>query len=265
MAKIQYSFQRYEKKFILTPGQYHQLLPLLEPWMEADRYGEYTICNLYYDTDTFDLIRTSVSRPPYKEKFRLRSYGVPGEEDRVFGEIKKKFDGVVYKRRVAAPLSEMQSFLAGADLPHESPQIQREIHWFLHCHPIRPKVFIGYDRTACVGREDPALRITFDRNIRWRTRDLDLRAGDHGDPVLPEERVIMEIKIPQAVPLWLVRALDQIRAYPASFSKIGSCYQLHLARKVFAPAVFAPVAAAPAQTPAVFAPAAHNERMKASC
>lgn len=261
MAKIQYSFQRYEKKFILTPGQYRQLLPLLEPWMEADKYGEYTICNLYYDTDAFELIRTSVSRPPYKEKFRLRSYGVPGEKDKVFGEIKKKFDGVVYKRRVAAPLDEMERFLAGGVLSHESSQIQREIHWFLRCHPIRPQVFIGYDRAAYAGREDPALRLTFDRNIRWRTRELDLRAGDHGDPVLLHERVIMEIKIPQAVPLWLVQALDRVKAYPASFSKIGTCYQLHLARKVFAPAVFAPLA----YTPAAAASPIFDERMKASC
>lgn len=260
MAKIQYSFRRYEKKFILTPRQYRGILPLLEPWMEADQYGQYTICSLYYDTDTFELIRNSVEKPPYKEKFRLRSYGVPGEDDPVFGEIKKKFDGVVYKRRVAAPLADMERFLAGGELSHESPQIQREIHWFLRCHPIRPQVFIAYDRTAYTGREDPELRLTFDRNIRWRTRELDLRAGDHGDPVLPEERIIMEIKIPQAMPLRLVRALDQVKAYPASFSKIGSCYQLHLAREVFSTAVFASAAFAPAAAAVPF-----YERMKASC
>lgn len=261
MAKIQYSFQRYEKKFILTPEQYRGILPLLEPWMKTDKYGEYTICNLYYDTDTFDLIRTSVAKPPYKEKFRLRSYGVPGDDDPVFGEIKKKFDGVVYKRRVAAPLTEMERFLAGGELSHESPQIQREIRWFLRCHPIRPQVFVGYDRAAYAGKENPVLRLTFDQNIRWRDRELDLRAGDHGRPVLPEERIIMEIKIPQAVPLWLARALGEVEAYPSGFSKIGSCYQLHLARKVFSPAAFAPVRVSPAAAPSpVF-----DERMKASC
>lgn len=233
MPNIQYSFQRYEKKFLLTPAQYQALLPLLEGRMEADRYGDYTICGLYYDTDTFDLIRASIQKPPYKEKFRLRSYGVPGEGDRVFGEIKKKFDGVVYKRRVAAPLGEMERFLAGGELPHESPQIQREIHWFLRCHPIRPKVFIGYDRTAWAGREDPGLRVTFDRNIRWRGEELDLRAGDHGNPVLEEERIVMEAKLPQAAPLWLVRALSSLEIRPTGFSKVGTCYQRHLAREIF--------------------------------
>lgn len=233
MADIQHSFQRYEKKFLLTPEQHRDILPLLAEQVEQDRYGEYTICSLYYDTDTFDLIRASVQKPPYKEKFRLRSYGVPGETDKVFGEIKKKFDGVVYKRRVAATLDEMERFLAGGELRHESPQIQREIHWFLRCHPIRPRVFIGYDRTAFAGREDPGLRITFDRNIRWRTYDLDLRAGDYGAPVLGEECVVMEVKLPQAVPLWLVRILSSLEIRPTSFSKIGTCYQQHLAREIF--------------------------------
>lgn len=238
MAVIQHSFQRYEKKFLLTPGQYRDLLPLLEPWTEADQYGEYTICGLYYDTAAFDLIRASVQKPPYKEKFRLRSYGVPGEGDRIFGEIKKKFNGVVYKRRVAATPGEMERFLAGGELRHESPQIQREIHWFLRCHPIAPRVFIGYDRTALAGREDPDLRITFDRNIRWRTADLDLRAGDHGRPLLEEERIVMEAKLPLAAPLWLVQALGRVGAYPTGFSKVGSCYQRHIARAVFSQALF---------------------------
>lgn len=235
MAAIQYSFQRHEKKFLLTPEQYRAILPLLAERMEEDRYGEYTICSLYYDTPAFDLIRASVQKPPYKEKFRLRSYGVPGKDDRIFGEIKKKFDGVVYKRRVAATPGEMARFLAGGELPHESPQIQRELHWFLRCHPISPRVFIGYDRTALAGREDLELRITFDRNLRWRDHQLDLMAGDHCAPVLPEERVVMEAKLPQAAPLWLVRILSQLELRPTSFSKIGTCYQRHLAQKIFLP------------------------------
>ena len=235
MAAIQYSFQRHEKKFLLTPEQYRVVLPLLAERMEEDRYGEYTICSLYYDTPAFDLIRASVQKPPYKEKFRLRSYGVPGKDDRIFGEIKKKFDGVVYKRRVAATPGEMARFLAGGELSHESPQIQRELHWFLRCHPISPRVFIGYDRTALAGREDPELRVTFDRKLRWREEQLDLMAGDHGAPVLPEERVVMEAKLPQAAPLWLVRILSQLELRPTSFSKIGTCYQRHLAQKIFLP------------------------------
>lgn len=230
---IQYSFRRYEKKFLLTPEQFSRILPQIREQLTGDRYPEYTICNIYYDTDTYDLIRQSLQRPPYKEKFRLRSYGVPGEDGRVFGEIKKKFDHIVYKRRVAAAPGEMERFLGGGELSHEDPQIQREIHWFLRSNPIAPKVFLAYDRLAFVGKDDPELRVTFDRNIRWRDRDLDLRAGDRGEPVLEEELVVMEAKLPGAAPLWLARLLSEENAFPASFSKYGTCYQRHLARKVF--------------------------------
>ena len=68
--------------------------------MKEDAFGSYTICNIYYDTPDWRLIRASLEKPAYKEKLRVRSYGVPTETDRVFVELKKKFDGVVYKRRI---------------------------------------------------------------------------------------------------------------------------------------------------------------------
>ncbi len=231
---VQYTFKRYEKKFLLTEGQYEKLFPPLQRRMEEEGFGLHTICNIYYDTDTFDLIRSSLRKPAYKEKFRLRSYGTPGQEDPVFAEIKKKFDGVVYKRRVAAAPGEIQAFLQGWHIPHEDDQIQREIHWFLHIHEILPKVFIGYERIALEGtQEDPGLRITFDRNIRWRNYDLDLCAGDEGELVLPEGLIVMEVKLLWGMPLWLVELLGKEQIYSSSFSKYGACYQRHIARAYF--------------------------------
>lgn len=231
MNTIQYSFQRYEKKFLLTPGQYKALIPELLRHMSTDQYGLHTICNIYYDTDNFDLIRASLDKPMYKEKFRLRSYGVPDDDAVVFAEIKKKFDGVVYKRRVAATAWQMDGFLKGERLEHEAEQIQREIRWFLHKYELSPKVFIGYERVAWAGLEDSELRITFDQNIRWRVQDLDLRRGTQGSPVLDQELILMEVKLPMTSPLWLADALNGLRIYSTSFSKYGTCYQRHLARK----------------------------------
>ena len=77
------------------------LLEGLAPYMKRDAYGAYTICNIYYDTGDWRLIRKSLEKPVYKEKLRVRSYGVPTGDDKVFVELKKKYDGVVYKRRVA--------------------------------------------------------------------------------------------------------------------------------------------------------------------
>lgn len=231
--KIQHTFQRYEKKFLLTGGQYDELMRHLGQWMVEDEYGLHTICNIYYDTDTYDLVRASIERPPYKEKFRLRSYGILSEDGMLFAEIKKKFDGVVYKRRVLARPHEIQEFLNGASLPDEDRQIQREIQWFLHTHSLSPKVFIGYERRAYTGREDSGIRITFDRDIRWRTEDLDLRVRTEGSPVLDDGNIVMEVKLPRAAPLWLAGLLSGLHIYSVSFSKYGTCYQKYLAKNIF--------------------------------
>lgn len=230
---IQYSFKRYEKKFLLTAEQYEKLLPFLTERLKADKYGLHTICNIYYDTEHFGLIRNSVEGPAYKEKFRLRSYGVPNEDSVIFAEIKKKSDGVVYKRRVDGNPSEILGFVSEGSFLDRDKQIQREIQWFLQVNEPVPKVFIGYDRAAFFGKEDRELRVTFDRNIRWRTDRLDLRMGDEGEPVLPEERIVMEVKTPAAIPLWLVKLLSERQIYPASFSKYGACYQRHILPNTF--------------------------------
>ena len=92
---IQYSFRRYEKKYFLSPRQQEQLLQRIAPYIKEDAFDSYTICNIYYDTPDWRLIRASLEKPAYKEKLRVRSYGVPTETDRVFVELKRKFDGVV--------------------------------------------------------------------------------------------------------------------------------------------------------------------------
>ena len=226
MPSIQYSFQRREIKYLLTPAQYAQLLPVLKQKVEPD--GQYTVHNIYYDTPSYDLIRTSISKPVYKEKFRLRRYG-SAEDGLLFAEIKKKYQGVVYKRRVAAPLDAIVLFLTqGISLPGQE-QIQQEIRMFFQMYHPSPKMSIGYTREAFSGKDDPTLRITFDHKLRWRTDDLNFTCGNSGRPILDEERIVMEIKTLSAVPLWLAALLSERNIYPVSFSKYGVCYLRHVA------------------------------------
>lgn len=242
MTCILHSFERYEKKYILTKAQYEAILPEIERYTVMDVYGQYTICNIYYDTEQFDLIRQSLRKPYYKEKFRVRSYGVPADETNIFAEIKKKSGDIVYKRRVDGTAAAIDAFLnENAPLP-ENGQIQDEIRWFMKKNRPMPKVFIGYDRTAYAGIEDPEFRITFDRNIRYRLQDLDLRSGDYGEPVTDDDTIIMEVKTGDAMPLWLVPILSRNRIYPGSFSKYGACYQRFIAREVFSPEALTPLA-----------------------
>ena len=221
---IQTCFRRVEKKYLLSPAQYYAMIDGIANYMEPDAYSNYTIGNVYYDTYHFDLIRTSLEKPVYKEKIRVRSYGVPSHEDNVFIELKKKFDGIVYKRRITMNADEAAESLASGHIDRND-QISREINWFLHSYEPLPMAYIGYDREAYAGIEDPNLRLTFDTNLRGRSWNVDLCEGDHGFYIIPKDTILMEIKIPDSAPLWLSHLLSDHDIYDASFSKYGTYYK----------------------------------------
>ena len=232
MKATQWSFRRIEKKYLMRRDQYEQLCEALSGFVEPDDYPKSTICNLYYDTPDYYLIRRSLEKPVYKEKFRLRTYGMPSEDNPVFMEIKKKYKGVVYKRRVRTGARDAIEYLAGGPEPKvNDQQIMDEIRWFARRYPLQPAMFLAYDRLAYRAINDPNLRITFDRNIRFRTEQMDFFHGDSGERLLPPDLVLMEIKIPGAAPLWLTEILSDLRIYPTTFSKYGRCYQRMLQKQ----------------------------------
>lgn len=230
MGNLTYVFERVERKFLLTPAQYAGLMRTLPEYMQADQYGESAILSLYLDTDDSLLIRRSLEKPVYKEKLRLRSYGVPREMDNVFLEVKKKVRGVVYKRRICLPLAQAMECLAQGSVPAADGQIGREIAYMLRRYRLRPAVLLAYDRTAYAELEPSPnqLRITIDRDIRSRQTDLDLRLGSAGESLLAPGMRLMEIKTAHAIPLWLCAALDQNEIRPTSFSKYGRVYEAHM-------------------------------------
>ena len=233
MSETKLSFKRYEKKYLLPPERSEAVHRALEGRIVPDAYFKSTVCSLYYDTDDYALIRRSIEAPVYKEKLRLRSYNVPGPDDTVFIELKKKFEGMVYKRRITMSASAATAYLAGKAPPQEDSQMIKELDWFLRSNKVSPKVFIACDRTAWVGRDDPELRITFDENLRWRADDLDLCLGSRGEPLTEPGWVLMEIKMPDTAPLWLAHLLSELEVFPTGFSKYGSCYAGHILNDYF--------------------------------
>lgn len=229
MAEYQENFKRYEKKYLLDERQYERLRKEISGEMEEDQYGLHTICNIYYDTPDFQLIRMSLEKPIYKEKLRLRSYGVPSKMDEVFLEIKKKFKGVVYKRRVSMTDEEAMRYLNHGIHPKNDGQIMHEIEWVVKRYaPLRPMVYIAYDRVALFGKHNPDLRMTFDRRIRFRTEKVDLCAGSYGTEILEPGQILLEVKIPGVMPLWMSDLFAELEIYPVSFSKYGTCYQNYI-------------------------------------
>lgn len=217
-------FKRYEIKYLLTVEQKNLLLDIMQEHMIADVHGKSTILSLYLDTPDFLLIRRSMDKPEYKEKLRMRSYGVANSDSEVFLELKKKYDSVVYKRRVGMSEENLQQYLRTMT-PCMDSQIMREIDYSMKRYTgLVPSVMISCNREAFYDRNDYEFRMTFDENILWRRDDLSLCSPVHGNPLLMPNQVLMEIKTAGSIPLWLVHFLSRHQIRPDSFSKYGSAY-----------------------------------------
>ncbi len=224
-TKHQLVFKRKEIKFLLSGSQRAALEEVLAARMVPDEHGASTVRNVYYDTPTALLARRSAEHPAYKEKLRTRCYGVPHPYDPVFVELKKKCDGIVYKRRCSLPAADAAELLAGRGRPIN--QIEREIDWTCRRYEgLRPTAYLAYDRVAYFDPDDRDLRVTFDENVRVRWDDVRLSGPDSGSRVLDEGLSILEVKTSKAMPIWLVRYLEGIGAQKTSFSKYGRAWEL---------------------------------------
>ncbi len=219
-------FKRYEYKYMITEKQKNSVLKAIKPYMEIDKYGRTVIRNIYYDTKTYLLIRRSIEKPTYKEKLRIRSYGPTTADGNVFVELKKKYKSVVYKRRVSLPYCEAIDWIQGTNHCHKYSQICNEIDYFInHYETLRPTVFLSYEREAYKTLEPSDFRVTFDENILVRQDNLDLRDEAYGTPILPEGKLMMEIKCSGGIPLWMTEVLSREKIFRTSFSKYGTAYR----------------------------------------
>lgn len=219
-------FKRYELKYLITQEQKASILEAMEPYMALDKYGRTTIRNIYFDTDNYRLIRHSIEKPAYKEKLRIRSYKKAKPSSTVFVELKKKYDSVVYKRRMSLSEEEALNWVTGKMHCKEETQISDEIDYFLHYYEtLHPVVFLSYEREAYFCKDGGDFRVTFDDNILCRQEDLSLESDVWGTPILEEGKVLMEIKCSGGIPLWMAHVLSQEQIYKTSFSKYGTAYQ----------------------------------------
>lgn len=219
-------FKRYELKYMLTVQQKDKIIEAIKPYMELDRYGRTTIRNLYFDTDTYLLIRRSIEKPEYKEKLRIRSYERADADSTVFVELKKKYKSVVYKRRISLLQQEAIWWISKEKHCSKNTQISAEVDYFLDYYKtLKPTVFLSYEREAFYSKDSSDFRITFDDNILFRQENLSLDSDVYGTPLLPKGIVLMEIKCSGGIPLWLTEILSEEHIYKTSFSKYGTAYR----------------------------------------
>lgn len=240
-------FERKEMKYRLNRAQIENILPVLATRLIPTEYGDTSIRSLYYDTPSYELVARSIEAPLYKEKLRLRVYGNGGDPHTpAFVEIKKKYKGIVYKRRIALPLAAAEAFLSGVPYekavrmfpspgsvaitysePAQSRQIANEIAFFIKRHgPLAPSILTMCRRRSLVDPHGSDLRVTIDTHLMANDGGRPQGIGDARflKPLIPVDEAIMEIKSKAALPLWLASALSEAGAYKRSFSKCGSAY-----------------------------------------
>lgn len=216
--------KRYELKYYLNSNQLAYFMEKILEHMKVDKYGLTSIASLYYDTPNYSLINRSIEKPAYKEKIRLRSYGLANENSKLYLEIKRKLEGIVYKRRIPITNKEMDEFI-NYDGELDNNQISREIMAFKENYQVlEPKYLIIYDRMAFY-QDDSDLRITIDMNPRYRVTDLNLVTSLDGIPLLKDGGAILEVKVQHSVPLWLSTILSKGKIYQTSFSKVGTAHK----------------------------------------
>lgn len=220
---MQKVFKRYEKKYLITSEQAKALQTLFLSHMTVGDYDTYWVQNLYFDTANWDVIHRSMQQPYYKEKMRLRYYGTMDMQNPIFLELKKKYAGIVYKRRLALPLHAKEQGLVQA-LNEEGSQIARELHFHLKSKQVKEKMFISCKRRAYKGKEDTDLRITLDSEIRYRADNLHFGDPQDGKLVLEDDLQVMEIKTHTSIPLWLSRYCSENNIFASPFSKYARCY-----------------------------------------
>lgn len=225
-------FMRNEKKYVLSEKQYRAIMHAIEKYMLEDSFGKYCVQSLYYDTPNRELIVNSMSKPVFKEKLRLRRYTQlsratsPNKDSEVFMELKRKFSGVVYKRRAKMTLGEAEAFIATGVFPGErdNEQIINELEYFVKFYSLEPAMYIACDRRAYHCPTDALLRMTLDANIRYRADSPCFLEGTGGQMLLPPCQRLLEIKTGEAMPMWLVQTLENEKIYPQTFSKYGNAY-----------------------------------------
>ena len=231
----QKTFDRVEKKYLINIDQKQHMLDTIRQHMHKDSYFESEVYNIYFDTDHFDLIIQSIDQPIFKEKLRARSYG---GYDKVFFEIKTKMRGkeynVGYKRRVRITKHDYNKLVKhqtnlcdlmpkNADGPRDY-QVAKEVDHLIQHFDLKPTILVFYTRQSWQGEN--GLRITFDENLKYRTKNVNfIKRKSDKNYFNDEKNIIMEIKAHGVMPLWLVQKLSAERIFPHQFSKVGKIYQ----------------------------------------
>lgn len=227
---VQKQFKRIETKYIVDKETFVLLEKDLQKHMVSDEFATSTITNIYFDNEDFDMIQDSIAKKNGREKIRMRIYDAqPSASSQAFLEIKKKENKIGYKYRLTSnPLSVTNYIEKGViDQTITDEMVTSELERLRERYgTIKPMMYIYYDRVSYKGIEDKKIRLTIDKNLLYRHYDVAATEGKFGEALLDPNKVIMEIKVPEQLPDWLLALLEKYQLEKQSFSKYGNAYKL---------------------------------------
>ncbi|HFI0254452.1 TPA: polyphosphate polymerase domain-containing protein [Streptococcus suis] len=227
---VQKQFKRKETKYIVDKETFALLEKDLQRHMVSDEFATSTITNIYFDNEDFDMIQDSIAKKNGREKIRMRIYDAqPSASSQAFLEIKKKENKIGYKYRLTSnPLSVTNYIEKGVvDKTITDEMVTSELEILRERYgTIKPKMYIYYDRVSYKGIEDKKIRLTIDKNLLYRDYHVSATDGKFGEALLDPNKVIMEIKVPEQLPDWLLDLLEKYQLEKQSFSKYGNAYKL---------------------------------------
>lgn len=211
-------FNRFELKYFLPIDKAKEFAKAIKAFLHVDSYGErgrYAITSLYYDTPNNRFYWEKLDGIKVRRKLRIRHYetkDILKPEDPVFVEIKQRIDRVTQKRRAKLPYKDAIELCENAIMPEKihlkDKKTFEEIQSMVLLYRLQPKIITSYFRQAFIGTDyDMGLRITFDTNMRYRDRDLDLTSKNVGKFMLHPNMAIMEIKANESIPYWLTEMI----------------------------------------------------------
>ena len=238
-------FERREKKFLVEQQRLESFLNKIHTHLTPDERGVTKVSSLYYDTPENTLISRSLEKPVYKEKLRIRAYGEVSSDSIVFVELKKKFKGIVYKRRFGCALNDSYAFMQNGKGMSDTFLCSQEMQGqtmsdttlakrnYLEVkacknryRKLEPKMLIVTNRLALYTNDGSGVRLTIDFQPCFDSQNLKLDSQAPHQSLIDEDVCILEIKSANALPMWMIEAMSEARIRPQSFSKYGHAFKI---------------------------------------
>ncbi len=211
-------FNRFELKYLITLGQAEKFKSALRAYMYPDEHGNdngrYALTSLYYDSPDLRCYREKEYGIRFRRKLRLRRYEndeTLTEETPIFVEIKQRVDRVTQKRRAKLLYGEALRLCNDRQIPEHDPEdkaVIEEIYVYLWQYNLRPVSLVRYDRQAFIGTAyNLGLRVTFDTALTFQVHPLHLHEAPEGLPMMPFNKVVMEVKVNERIPSWLTEMI----------------------------------------------------------